>query len=191
MTAETPGRPRPFCTDKAAASAFDRWVGRLEAMGIELQEADNYVIGLLASREARLEGLVAELRRERDAGRRLKLIAAERLAAADMAKALDQAERVFGASVGEAVVEPRAAATGTDGNVIPFVSKVGLSPTAQRLVGALAKAGAPLTREALRRRVSGSQNAFLAALREAVAAGALVRSGSGRKGAPHVYSTRR
>lgn len=185
-------RPRPFCDrDKAATAAFDLWVGRLETLGVELQDADAYVVGLLASREARLEGLVAELRREKDGGRRLRLLAAERLAAQDMAKALDQAERVFGAVTVEDAVEQARQATGTDGaNVIAFASKRGPSPVAQRIAATVAKASRPLTKDALRRRVSGAEGDFLRGLREAVDAGTVIRTGHGRKGSPYVYGGR-
>lgn len=192
VTEAVSAKARPFCSDAAAGACFDAWVKRLEGLGIELQESDGYVIGLLASREVRLEQLAHAVAIERDGSVQLRLVSAERLAAQDMARALDQAERVFGASVAEgAAVEQREAvsATGTDGRVLPFASKgSGLSPVSQRIAAVVAKASRPLTKDALRRRVSGSEDDFLRGLREAVAAGAVVRSGLGRKGAPYLYA---
>jgi hypothetical protein len=180
---------RPFCEDKRSAAAFDRWAARLEAAGVELGEADRFVVGLLASREVRLEGLVAELRREKDAGRRLRLIAAERLAAQDMAKALDQAERTYGSAVEGAAAEvEEQAATGTEGGrVLAFAPAGGLSAVAQRIAAAVEKSSRPLTKDALRRRVAGSQDDFLRGVKEAERAGAIVRSGSGRRGSPFTF----
>jgi hypothetical protein len=184
-------RLRPFCDgDKPAVAAFDRWASRIAAAGVELAEADLYVVGLLASREARLEALGRELRRERDAGRRLRVVAAERLAAGDMQKALDLAERVFGQQVaaGEEQVEVHARATGTD-NVLAFESAGrSLGTVAQRIASVVAKAHRPLTRDALRRRVPASEDDFGRALKEAVAAGAVQRGGAGKKGRPFTYA---
>jgi hypothetical protein len=191
MTEASARSARPFCDgSKALRDAFDRWAGRLSALGVELEEPDRFVVGLLASREVRLEALGAELRRERDSGRRLRIVAAERLAAADMQKALDQAERAFGAAVAEDEVPARAKATGTDGGrVVPFVSASarGLGQHAQRIVAALAKAPRPMTKAQLRRAVPGGQSEFTRGLREAVDVRAVMRCGRGSKGRPYVY----
>jgi hypothetical protein len=175
---------------------FDRWKARLEALGIEVQEADGYVLGLLASREARLEELVLDLRRERDPSRRLRVVACERLAAADMGKALEYAEKVFGASLsepGETQVhgEQELTGTGTDGaRVLAFepAPTRALGVVAGRIVAALSKAARPLTRAALRRCVAGSEDDFGRALREVIAAGVVKRQGSGKKARPFTYS---
>jgi hypothetical protein len=81
-------------------------------------------------------------------------------------------------------------ATGTDGGTVLAFPKVALGKTAQRVVAALAKAGAPLTKTELRRRVPGAQGAFLRGLREATAAGAVVREGRGTKGGAFRYRAR-
>jgi hypothetical protein len=107
---------------------------------VELGEADRFVVGLLASREARLESLIKELGREADVGRRLRLAAAERLAAQDMARALDQAERIFGGAAGrtEAPIEEHSAMGTEGGRVLAFApAAAGLSPAAQRIVAVL------------------------------------------------------
>jgi hypothetical protein len=172
-------------------ACFDRWAKRITAAGVELGEADLYVIGLVASREARLEALGGELWRERDAGRRLRVVAAERLAAADFGKALDMLERVFGASIGEVeeAEQQRVRATGTD-NVLAFDAGAGraLGIVAQRIAAVVAKAARPLTREALRRRVSGNEGDFNRGLKEAIGAGVVRREGLGKKARPYLYA---
>jgi hypothetical protein len=184
---------RPFCPDKLAAEAFDRWRTRLAALGLELSDGDLYVLGVAASREARLESLAIDLKREKDAGRRLKLVAAERLAAADMTRVLDLLGRTYGTAVADPVPEVEEA-TGTEGEtrVLPFSSAAthGLGPTAARIVAALQRAGRPLTKGALRRRVPGNQGHFLDGLKEAERAGAIVRGGVGRKGKPFTFEMR-
>jgi hypothetical protein len=178
---------RPFCSSRAAAAAFDAWVTRLEALGLTLADADRYVVGLLASREALLEGLGAELRRERDSGRRLRLVSAERLAALDMAKALDLAERTFGGAVAE---EEPARATGTDGRVLAFAAPTlrGLGAHAQRIASVVGKSPRPLTHAQLRQAIAGSEGDFREGLRSAVKAKAIARRGRGKKGSPYVYT---
>jgi hypothetical protein len=74
--------------------------------------------------------------------------------------------------------------------VIPFASKRGPSTLAQRIAATVAKAGRPLTKEALRRRVSGAEGDFLAGLREALDAGVVTRTGRGCKGSPYMYGGR-
>ena len=184
---------RPFCdSDPAAVVCFDRWVKRLEALGVELGEADRYVVGVVASREARLEQLAAAVSSASDGALQLQLVQAERLAAQDVGRGLDLLERTFGASVGEVAVEEREAvsvsATGTDGRVLAFAARGGLSPVAQRIAATCARSSRPLTKDALRRRVSGSQDDFLRGLKEAVGAGGVVRTGVGKKGRPYLYA---
>jgi hypothetical protein len=183
-------QPRPFCEgSKELRETFDRWVARLAEAEVELTDADRVLIGVVASREVRLEALGRELRREKDSGRRLRVIAAERLAAQDMSKALDQLVRTFGAAAAE---EETVAArgTGTDGGrVLSFEARPqGLGRLAQRIVAALGKR--PLTKAQIRRLVSGSRSDFARGLQEAVDSGSVVRSGSGRKGRPFVYAGR-
>jgi hypothetical protein len=174
----------PFCTTPIAKRAYAGWTERLEALGVELGEPDTFLVGLLASREARLQELARDLARRKDESRRLKIISAERLAAQDMAKALDQAERIFGSRVTEDVPEAVRKAMGK-ASVVPFPKRPG-SVTGQRIVVALTKAGA-LRKDALRRAVSGSQGDFLRGLKEALQSGAVVREGSGTKIAPYTY----
>lgn len=147
-----------------------------------LGEADSYPLALTALAESRLEELGQELATCRDRDRRLRLLAAERLAAQDMAKGLDLLERTFGGAIGEAVPLK---ATGTGGRVLDF-PRPGLGPLAQRLVAAVAD-GAPLTKAELRSRVRGNQGDFLRGLREALAAGALQKEGAGSRARPFKY----
>jgi hypothetical protein len=176
-----------FCPDARTRREFDRIARLVRESGFEVQEGDYYLLGAFANGAARLEQLAELVSREKDPERRLRLMGAERLARGDVSRLIDQLERHYaGVDVEESAPELRQ--TGTDGKVIPF--NRGLSRVAQRIVAVLGKAKGPLTREALRRRVPGSQGAFLKALREALAAGVLARSGAGRKGSPHVYSRR-
>lgn len=74
--------------------------------------------------------------------------------------------------------------------MLPFVATSGsaLSAVAGRIVAAVAKASRPLTKDALRRRVAGSEDDYRRGLREALAAGQVKREGLGRKGRPFLYS---
>lgn len=167
-----------FCNgSKAASAARARWASRIEAARVELTEADLYVVDLLASREARLEDLRRELRRERDADRWLRVVQAERLAAADMAKALDQADRVLGIVIGQEDEEPARRDNDRQRGIV-----------AQRIASAVARESQPLTRAELRRRVAGSENDFGEGLREALLSAAVVRNGAGKRGRPYTYS---
>ncbi len=176
----------PFCTTAAAREAYEGWTTRLVALGVELGEPDLFLVGLLASREARLTELARDLAECKDQGRVLRIIAAERLAAGDMARALDQAERIFGSRVTDAVPETVRKAAGS--SVVAFPGKP-TSKTGQRIVTALEKKG-PLRRDALRRAVPGNQGDFLRGLKEAVGSGAVVREGVGTKTAPYRYRAR-
>lgn len=181
----------PFCRTAGAKAAYRRWCDRLKRLGVELGEADVFAVALLASREARLEELtraLAACRRDQDL--RLRLVTRERLAASDMARALDAAERAFGGMVEEAAVAQGVTvrATGT-GRVVPFPAGGDQKPlgvTAQRIVVALA-GGEVLTKAELRRRVAGTQGDFLRGLREVLAGGQVRRSGSGSKVSPYKY----
>ena len=174
----------PFCTTPGAVAAFKRWRARLETAGVELGEPDAYVVGLVASREARLEELAGELARCKRPDRRLRLLQQERLAAGDMQKQLDLLERTYGGAVTEAAAPVGAAGT-TSGRVVPFPQRR-LGATAQRIVAAAAKGGV-LTKTQLRERVRGSQGDFLRGLREALAIGALAREGPGSRARPYLY----
>jgi len=187
---------RPFCEgSEASRAAFDAWVRRLQALGLEVGEADAYVVGLCASREVRLTQLAAAVAGELDGGTQLRLIQAERLAAADVASSLDHLERVFGVAA-EAVPKPaQLRATGTggpapSGKVISFAGASESKPKTaigQRLAAAVARSSAPLTMPALRRTVQGSEGDFRRGLRDALACGAIRRDGSGTRGKPFVY----
>jgi hypothetical protein len=182
----------PFCATKAARDAFERWRSRVVDLGALLTEADDYVLGLAASREARLAELARDLARCKDESRRLRLVAAERLAAGDMAKALELLERTYGAAA-PAVEEPlRATGTaGRVGRVVTFPGKTaGLGVGAQRCVAAVRTRG-PLTKAQLRAAVKGNQGDFLRAVKEALGARALVRTGRGTKTKPYRYEAGR
>jgi hypothetical protein len=178
-----------LCITPAERAAFSAWRARLEALGLELGEADDYVLGLLACREVRLRDLTRVVARSKGSDK-LRAIAAERMASADFAKALDMAERLFGARAGEQEQEQAVVATGTaGGRVVPFraASPTKAGPVAQqRIVAALAP-GMVLTKAELRKRVPGAQGAFLAGLKAAVTAGAIVREGQGTKSRPYRY----
>ena len=180
---------RPFCSTKPAREAFDRWRTRLDSLGVELGEADGYLLGLLATREARLEELAAELVRSKDdMTLRLRLVAAERMAAQDMARALDQAERHFGSRV--EAMPAQAVATGTGGRVVSFPTPAPGTPasvTGQRIVAVLARSRKALTKAELRRRVPGNQGDFLRGLREAEQTGAAAKDGAGTRSRPFRY----
>jgi hypothetical protein len=47
--------PTPFCKTAQARKAFTAWCTRLQDLGVELAEADFYVIATVASREAALD----------------------------------------------------------------------------------------------------------------------------------------
>ena len=192
MTAEA---SRPFCgADPAAVACFDGWRGRLEGLGVVLDEADLRVVGLVASRETRLEQLAAAVAGELDGGAQLRLVEAERKAWADVVAAFDLVERTFGGVVAEAVARPAALrATGTSGpapRVLAFAGASDTKPrttTGQRIAAAVCSSSAPLTFAGLRRAVKGSQNDLRAGLRDALACGAIRREGRGSKGRPYLY----
>jgi len=170
---------------------FDAWCRRLEAAGVELNEADLRIVGLVASRECRLTQLAAAVAGELDGAAQLALVREERLAASAMAAAIDLLERTFGVQA-EAVRPVELQATGTagrGGRVVAFAGAASKVKTAagQRIVAAVNGAAHGLTFPALRRSVAGSQGAFRAGLREAVACGAIRREGRGTRGAPFVY----
>jgi hypothetical protein len=175
----------PFATTPAAKRAFAAWTRRLADLGVELGEPDLYLVGLIASREARLTELADDLAACKDEGRRLRIIAAERLAAGDMAKALDQAERVFGARVTEGLPENVKRAAESGGSVVAFPQKP-RSVTGQRIVVQLQKAG-PMGMTALRKAVRGNEGDFRRGLHEAVKLGSILREGSGTKSRPFTY----
>lgn len=184
---------RPFCaSDPAAREAFDGWVERLRAVGVEVGEADAFIVGLLAVRTARLEQLSRAIAAEADGATQLKLVEAERRAAAAVQASLDHLERALGvAAAAEAPAQLRATGTSgpAPGRVISFAvsSAKPKSALGQRLAAAVARSAAPLTMAALRRSVAGSEGDFRRALRDALACGAVRREGSGTKGRPFVY----
>jgi hypothetical protein len=186
---------RPFCTDDVAASCFDWWATHLESLGIALDDADAYVVGLLASREANLRALRVVL-----AGASApdpRLLAAEARAARDFAEELDRSERVFGARIAVAVEAgaTRLVAVG-GGRVIPMPerSTLRLAPrgrgaevVAGRITSALATAPGALTKRELQKAVRGDTSTILRALADLLAAGKVKSEGAGRKGNPRRY----
>lgn len=127
-----------------------------------------------------------------DGALQLQLVQAERLAASDVARGLDLLERTFGVQAEGARDPVKVAATGagdSGGRVVAFTGGSSKPKTkgGQRIVAAVVNAGRGLTLAALRRSVAGSQNAFRAGLREAVACGAIRREGQGTRGRPFVY----
>ena len=180
---------RPFCESGPAAMAFDSWVKRLEALGVELAETDLFVVGLVASRQTNLEALRARLA---EAEAPAALLAEERAAAKAFAEALDRAERVLGARAGE-VAEALPVAVG-GGRVLRLVAHEDAAPrnrgrvvVAERILVALG-AGRALTRDELRAKVRGSKGEFLAQLKVLVRQGRVVAEGAGVKGSPRRYS---
>lgn len=175
----------PFCRTKGARAAFERWRSRVVAAGAAVTDADTYVLGLAANRESRLEELVDALAKCKDDGRRLRLISAERLAAGDMAKALELLERTYGAAV-PAVQELRATGTGGGPRLVSFPPPTGLGVLGQRIVQALRAHGGQ-TKAELRQRVTGSEDAFLRGLKAALALHMVKRTGKGTKVVPYRY----
>jgi hypothetical protein len=179
-----------LCVTRAERAAFAAWRGRLEDLALELGPADEYVVAVIAVREVRLRELTRAVARARKQTEKLRAIAAERMASADFAKALDMAERLFGARVGEEIQEEALGATGTAGTrVVPFIPAGRMKArtvAGQRIVAVLGR-GVALTKAELRRRVPGAQGAFLAGLKEAVASGAVKREGEGTKARPFRY----
>lgn len=182
---------RPFCSDPDAARCFDAWVKRLEDLGLELNPADLYAIGLLASREANLEALRADLATAAPK-LRVKLEQAEARAARAFGAALDRGERIFGPRVVETEERHLAAAVGGEGRVLRLVhdheprpAMRGQDALAARILAALA--GERLTKVELRKRVHGGQSEFLRALKELIEAGSVLREGRGRRGYPATY----
>jgi hypothetical protein len=173
-------------------AAYGRWKARVVAVGAVLTSADDYVLGLAASREARLEELTLSLARCKDQGQRLRLVAAERLAAVDMGKALEVLERTYGAAAPAQEEQLKATGTtswsGSGGSVVAFPAPSGLDVCAQRIVAAVRRNG-PATKDQLRARVKGSQDDFLRGIKTALAMGALVKSGSGTKTQPYRYES--
>lgn len=192
---------RPFCDgNPASEAAFDRWRGRFEAAGVDLPDegADAYVLGLLASREAALERLRADVDAETDMELRLKIVQAERRAAADFRAGLELAERVFGARAGEISVPVPIAVGGGGGGgrVVQMPRRVpdtiagrGKGPDAvhARILGVLADASQALTKDELQKRTPGDPSTFLRELKTLIASGAVKRSGAGRRGDPYRY----
>ncbi len=193
---------RPFVAgDRDAEAAFDRWRARLDAAGVEFDNAGAalHVVGLLASREVALERLRRAVRAERTVNKRLRLIAAERRAAGDFRLALEHADRVFGAlAVPEAEEVAAAGAVAVNGaRVIPMplrevpaiVARRGKAPQAiaQRILAALNASGRALTKVELRKRVPGDAGTFLRELKAMEKSGSIKRSGRGTKGDPFRY----
>ncbi len=190
---------RPFCPSAKAAKALAAWTSRLEGLGIELAEADRYVIAVVASREAALEDLQVELKLTRDLGLRLKIHEAARRASLAFAAGLELLERTFGARVGSVGVQPIAVGGGS-ARVIPMPLHLAGKPVSPKNKGAAAvearlltaisraeQAGRPTTREALIGSVRGDKNTVLRMLRELVASGRVRKIGRGSKGNPYRY----
>lgn len=179
---------RPFCTSTDAAARFDNWRARLEGQGVELNEADLFVVGLLASRESNLEALRQAIA-SADPVTLVKLELAEDRAARAFGLAMDRAERVFAPRIIEAV-EPEAPRAQAPGRVLVMQPRSGdtaLDAIVARLLKAL-DGGVRLTKAELRARVRGSQPEFLRAMNLLVEQGRLVRDGHGRRGRPHTYA---
>lgn len=180
--------PPTFCADALTRKHYARAVALVVASGYELGDGDEYVLGPFANAAARLEELAERLAKERKLDRRLRLMRAERLARADFARLTDALERHYpGVEVEESAVLER---TGTGGDVLAFPYPGPSSAVGQRIVAALERTSAPLTREELRKRVRGGRASFLAELKTLVKAGTIERGGRGTRSAPHRYSRR-
>ncbi len=177
----------PFCADRGARAHYSRICDLVRAAGYEVSDGDSYVLGAFANAAARLDELAERVAKERSLNPRLRLMGAERLARNDITRLVDQVERHFaGVDVEEAV--PELKRTGT-GGVVEFPKPVA-SVVGQRIVSAVARASSGLTRDQLRKAVSGGKQPFLRALRECVESGAIRRTGAGSRGSPHVYLRR-
>jgi hypothetical protein len=203
MAADT-GNAAPFCEARPARRAFDAWCARLEDLGVVLGAADLFVIGLVASREVRLADLQLAVKRERFMDTKLKLIEAERKASALFQSGLDLLERTFGARAAAAAAAPRALALAVGaGRVLPMRPKLaslagvrkaapnkGAEAVKARILAAVARARAPLTKQELRLQVQADDGTFLRVLGELVKAGQVARSGRGVRSQPHRYGPR-
>jgi hypothetical protein len=190
----------PLCVSPAAVAAFHGWEGRLVALGVELNEVDRYVVGVVSGRQAILEELEARLVRVlKKQSERLRLVEAIRKASLSFERGVDLLERTFGQRVAEAVSVPEqlVASSGTGGRVltIPARAAMGVAPRCrgavairQRILGALAQAQLPLSKDQLRGRVRGDEGAFLRVLGELVREGAVRKGGRGRKTDPYTYA---
>ena len=184
---------RPFCSTAAAVAMFDAWVLRLESQGCELNDADRYVVALLATREADLETVRRDLAAEADVKARLALLAAEDRLCRAFGAALDRAERTFsGRMAGEGEIElPQAAGEGRRMlRIVPTPAPSGGAAAQERMQKRILEAldgGVTLTKAALRSSVRGGQKEFLAALRLLVSNGCVKTSGRGRRNYPKTY----
>jgi hypothetical protein len=173
-----------FCADARARRHYSRICELVRAAGYDVGAGDVYLVGAFANAAARLDELAEHVATERDVERRLRLMRAERLARSDLARLVDQLERHYaGAEIEPA---PELKRTGT-GDVIEFPARGVRSVVGQRIVAAVARTSSGLTRDELKKRVSGAKASFLRSLRECVEVGAIRRTGTGARGSPHRY----
>ncbi len=188
----------PFCPSAQARRAAAAWAARLEALGVQLAEADRYVVAIVASREAALEDLQLQLKRTREVGLRLRIHEATRRASLAFAAGLELLERTFGARVG-GVALPVAVGGGT-AKVLPLVPlriagratprNKGAAAVEARLLAAIGRAeraGRPPSKGALCAAVRGDSGTVLRVLNQLVSSGQVRKIGRGSKGNPFRY----
>ena len=181
----------PFCDAPAARAAFDRWIQRLSALGLELSDADCFLIGTLAATEVTLTRLQAALAAA-EGDDILKWAQATDRAGRAFLLALDRCQKEFEPRLAEAeealpvaVGESRA----TPARVIPFVTAGSAENRVQDRI-ARALGAERLTKAELRTRVPGAQQVFLQALKALVAGGKVGVDGRGTRGFARRYFLR-
>jgi len=180
-------QPAPFCDAPAARAAFDRWIQRLSALGLELSDADRYLVGVLASREATLQALRAEVA-VATGDALIRLAAAEDRASRGFVLALNRCQQEFEPRVSAELDLPVAVGEGraTPARVIQFGTAD--DRVKARIIEALG--GGRLGKETLRERVPGAQQVFLRALKTLIASGQVAAAGRGTRGAARRYFLR-
>lgn len=186
---------RPFCSDPAAARLFDSWSKQLTAMGLELGPADRRLVGVVASREAVLEGLRARVVAAEPS---LRLVEVELKAANAYQRALVWLETTLGVRVeAEAEVGGAQAVGAGGGRVLAMVPRPapdepravrgqGQAAVEARILACLGRKS-PLRKDELRAVVKAAPVAFLAALRRLVGSGRVRREGQGKRGQAFRY----
>ena len=187
------GEIRPFCAgDREREKAYEGWMARLERAGFEATEADAFVIGLVASREVKLERLRKLLQKAKQPVDVLRIGEAERRAAGDLRATLEFLERAVGERLDEGAVEAgeeKLAVVGGGRKVLAMPARKHTASMAagDRIKAALARAKRPLTKPEIRKRVPGDAQAFLGALKKLHATGEITRKGRGVNRSPFRY----
>jgi hypothetical protein len=181
--------------DPAARACFDGWVKRLAGMGVGmLSDVDRVVVGAVAVSEASLVAARRSVTRSPGQSDPVAL-REERAALQAYQKAIDWLEKSVGqrvgsvldAEVGRALPEP--AGRGAQAPRLR-VARGQAEEGARGRILEILSTGVGLGKDALFDSAGGDASAFLKALRALTEEGAVVRSGSGRRGRPYIYRLR-